>query len=345
MAIDVPSGVDATTGRVSSTALRADLTINLGFLKIGCLLYPGRDYAGENIVVDLGIPLETKGIQRFLLAQEILKLLPVRPAWGHKGTFGHTLVIGGSKTYAGAPSLAAQAVLRGGGGLVTVAIPDCIANRFGPNELILVPIASKDGYFGERSIPELESILAKKDALVIGPGLGQGPETLKVVQTVLTKWTKPAVIDADALKSLTPDFLKSVSLKQRKQWIITPHPGEMGTLINSDAVSVNRERLGISKDYALKWGIVVVLKGAPTIISDGQQTYINSTGNNGLATGGTGDVLAGLIGSLLAQGLSPLDAGCVGVYAHGAAGDLGARHCARGLIASDCLKLLPEILA
>ena len=347
VAIDVPSGVDATTGQVETTAFRADLTINLGFLKTGCLLYPGQAYAGKNIVVDLGFPLHpTTRIPRQLLGVETLHLLPPRVPWGHKGTFGHVLVVGGSKDYPGAPALSGQAVLRGGAGLVTVAVPECIAGRFRPDELIVVPLVTNGaGYLGEESFLQLEDLLTNKNSLVIGPGLGNHPEVLSLVKALLEQWTGPTVIDADALRVLTEGFLESIPSGKRQQWIITPHPGEMARLIHSDAVQINQERLSASEEFAHNWGINVVLKGAPTIITNGEKTYINSTGNHGLGTAGTGDVLAGLIGSLLAQGLKPIEASCVGVYAHGAAGDLAAKQGARGLIASDCLKWLPEILA
>lgn len=347
VAVDVPSGVNACTGQVEHTACRADLTINLGFLKTGCLLHPGQAYAGKNIVVDLGFPLDfSPNIHRYLLGQETLDLLPPRVPWGHKGTFGHTLVVGGSQVYVGAPALSGYAALRGGGGMTTVAVPQGIVSRFQADELIVSPIAdNSEGNLGVNSLPQLVKLLEHKDALVVGPGLGSHPETISMVQELLRRWSGPTVLDADALKALTEEFLNSLPDSQRRQWIITPHPGEMACLIRSDASRVNANRLAVAVDFAKKWGINVVLKGAPSIITDGEKTYINSTGNHGLATAGTGDVLAGLIGALLAQGLQPLEAGCVGVYAHGAAADLVARQGARGLIASDLLNKLREILS
>lgn len=254
--------------------------------------------------------------------------------------------MGGSKDYVGAPALCGHAVLRGGGGMVTVAVPKGIASRFRPDELIVVPLAeNQEGYLGEDSLPQLQELLQNKDVLVVGPGLGNHPDAVGTVLELLKFWTGPTVIDADALRALTADFLDSLPFVQRQQWIITPHPGEMARLVHSDASQINANRLGVAHDFAKKWGVKVVLKGAPTIITDGENTYINSTGNHGLATAGTGDVLAGLIGALLAQGLGPLEAGLCGVYAHGAAGDLAASQGARGLVASDCLDKLQEILS
>ena len=345
VAIDCPTGVNSTTGEVQSTAVEADLTINLGLLKLGCVLYPGQMYAERNVVVDLGFPLTAEGISRELLGEHVLEWLPHRFPWSHKGTFGHSLVVAGSVSYAGAAYLCSQAVLRGGGGLTTVAVPEGIYERFPPDELIVVPVAqTESGAFGHASLTKLLSLLENKDVLAIGPGLGRDGETIKTVQNILESWDKPAVIDADGLIALDQQFLEKIPQTRRKKWVITPHPGEMARLVGGDAAAANADRIGVASRFAQKWDLVVVLKGAPTIIASSDTTYINSTGNHGLATGGTGDVLTGLIASLLAQGLEPIKAAAVGVYAHGKAGDLAGAKGKRGLIASDCLQFLQEIL-
>lgn len=346
VAVDVPSGVDASSGQVKGEAIRAELTINLGLLKAGCLLHPGRDYAGKIRTIDLGIPLADSDFPtRYLLGQSILDLPPNRDKAGHKGSFGHVLVVGGSRIYAGAPALSGQAVLRGGAGMATLAVPQSIAARFPADELIIVPMENTSaGALSEDALPDLLQLAEGMDVLVVGPGLSCEAESLSAVQALLADWERPAVIDADALRILLTEFLETIRPEQRARWIVTPHPGEMARLLGNTAAEVNKNRLGAAQEFAKKWGLVTVLKGAPTIISDGEKTYINSTGSHGLATAGTGDVLAGLIGSFLAQGLEPLEAAAVGVYTHGAAADLAGETGQRSLIASDCLKLLTQVL-
>ncbi|HHY15727.1 MAG TPA: NAD(P)H-hydrate dehydratase [Firmicutes bacterium] len=346
VAVDIPSGVHAATGQVRGAAVKADLTVGLGLLKAGCLLHPGREYSGDVKLINLGIPLTGDGFPvRRLLDASILHTLPSRSPAGHKGTFGHVLVVGGSRNYAGAPSLSGQAALRGGAGLVTLAVPENIVSRFPPSELIILPLEGTDsGSLARSALAGLLKEGANKDVLVVGPGLSREPESLDLVQHLLRAWDRPAVIDADALEVLTSDFLKSIEPANRSKWILTPHPGEMARLLGNTPAEVNENRLQIAQEFAEKWGLILVLKGAPTIISSGKITYINSTGSHGLASAGTGDVLAGLIGSLAAQGLNPLKAAAAGVYAHGAAGDLAGEKGQRSLIAGDCLHLLPRIL-
>lgn len=345
VAVDVPTGVDAATGEVFSEAVQADLTINLGFLKLGCLLYPGKAHAGKNIVVDLGFPLQFESGSRYYLQDKCLNWLPKRDATGHKGSFGHVLVVAGSSKYAGAAKLAGQAALRGGSGLVTLGVPQSLLHRLPADELMVQALPENEGgSLGLVSLPLLEALLDDKDVLVLGPGLSADLEVTLLVQNLLSQWSKPAVIDADALLALDEQFLTSISYEQRKQWILTPHPGEMARLSQSDAKNVNAKRVEVAEKFAETWGVVLVLKGAPTIIANSKKTYLNSSGNPSLATAGTGDVLAGLIGALLAQGMEPLKAAASAVYAHGKAGDLLGAKGQMGLIASDCLQKLPEIL-
>lgn len=346
VAVDCPTGVNAGTGEVSPGAVKADLTINLGLFKLGCLLYPGREYAGQIRVVDLGFPQPQEGLDRELLGPEVLSWLPTRPPWGHKGTFGHTLVVAGSLNYAGAARLCGQAVLRGGGGVVSVAVPEGIYPRFLPDELIVVPVPQTEGgTIGPESVERMLELASGKDVLAVGPGLGSCGEVVPAVQALLRSWEGPVVIDADGLRALTPEFLQSRPVQQRGRWIITPHPGEMAQLITSDPGQVNRDRVGTALEFAKKWGLVVVLKGAPTIVAGPEKVYLNSTGSAALATAGTGDILTGLTAALLSQGMEPLPAAAAAVYIHGRAGDLAAERCgARGLRASDCLDLIQEIL-
>lgn len=346
VAVDVPTGVDATTGEVAGEAVRADYTCCLGHLKLGCLFYPGRSYVGEYVVLDIGIPHKlAEGIERWLLEREDLGKLPERPPWGHKGTFGHTLVVGGSLGMAGAAWLCAKAVYRGGGGMVTLAVPQSIANRFPPDEVIVKPIPdTPEGTLGSPSIEALRELLKGKDVLAVGPGLSNRPEVKQVVEYLLRSWTGPAVIDADGLNVLTDEFVMSVPSEQRRNWVLTPHPGEMGRLLNQPPQWVNAHRGTVGGDLAARWGVTVVLKGTPTVISGQGRMYISTAGNSGMGSAGMGDVLTGVIAAFLAQGMEPLEAAALGAYVHGLAGDLAGEKGRRGMTAGDCLEALQFIL-
>lgn len=347
VSVDVPTGVDATTGAVSSTgAVKADFTAALGFLKMGCLFYPGRSYVGEYTVLDIGIPHKlAEGISTFVMEPDDLSKLPERPPWGHKGTFGHTLVVAGSLGMAGAASLTSQAVYRGGGGLVSLAVPRSIVDRFIPNEVIVKPIPdTPEGTFGTPSIEALEKLLDGKNVLAIGPGLSNSEDVKMVVEYLLTSWKGPVVIDADALNILTREFVESIPEEQRQGWVLTPHPGEMGRLVGQPAQWVNERRGTIARELAARWGVTVVLKGAPTVICGSQRMYISTAGNPGMGSAGMGDVLTGVIAALLSQGLRPFEAAALGAYIHGLAGDSAAQRGMRGLMASDCLAAVQSIL-
>lgn len=346
VAIDVPTGVDATTGEVAGPAVEADFTVALGFLKQGCLFYPGRSYVGEYAVLDIGIPVKlAQGIQRFLLDRDDLAKLPPRPPWGHKGTFGHTLVVAGSVGMAGAAALCAKAVYRGGGGMVTLAVPASIVQRFSPDEVIVKPIPdTPEGTLGSPSIESLRELLKGKDVLAVGPGLSNRPEVKQVVEYLLRSWTGPAVIDADGLNVLADEFVMSLTPEQRRGWVLTPHPGEMGRLIDRPPQWVNAHRGTVGQELASRWGVTVLLKGAPTVISGPGRIYISTAGNSGMGSAGMGDVLTGVIAAFIGQGMEPLEAAALGAYVHGLAGDAAGEKGKRGLTASDCLAAVQLIL-
>lgn len=346
VAVDVPTGVDATTGEVAGPAVQADFTAALGFLKLGCLFYPGRSFVGDFEVLDIGIPHRlAEDIQRFLLEPEDLAKLPPRPPWGHKGTFGHTLVVAGSQGMAGAAALCAKAVYRGGGGMVTLAVPASIVGRFPPDEVIVKPVPdTPEGTLGSPSIDTLRELLKGKDVLAVGPGLSNRPEVKQIVEYLLRTWTGPAVIDADGLNVLAEEFVLSVPQEQRRRWVLTPHPGEMGRLVGQSAQAVNARRGTAGQELASRWGATVVLKGAPTVISGLERTYISSAGTSGMGSAGMGDVLTGVIAAFLAQGMEPVEAAALGAYVHGLAGERAAEKGSRGLTASDCLAAVQAIL-
>lgn len=229
--------------------------------------------------------------------------------------------------------------------MVTLAVPQSIVDRFPPNEVILKPIPdTPEGTLGSPSIDALRELVAGQDVLAIGPGLSSRPEVKLVVEYLLQNWHGPAVLDADALNVLTEEFMQSVPAQQRERWVLTPHPGEMGRLMGISPQKVNAQRGTIAQELAAQWGVTVVLKGAPTVISGSERMYISTAGNPGMGSAGMGDVLTGLIAAFLSQGMEPLEAAALGAYVHGLAGDRAAQQGMRGLTASDCLAAVRGIL-
>ena len=264
---------------------------------------------------------------------------PPRDVDSHKGDFGHVLVVGGSEGMAGAPALAGMAALRSGAGLVTVACPENSAATvagFEPSMMTL-PLPSEDGGL---VLEALDVIAAHRSTeIAIGPGLGRRPRTIALVRRLLLDLPKTVVIDADGLNSLVGSL---ASLNRSDPTVLTPHPGEFASLcgVSTKDVQANREALAV--DFAATHDVVLVLKGAGTVVTDGASLFVNGTGNPGLATGGTGDVLTGIIAALLAQRMVPFDAACLAVHLHGLAGDLvAAEGSMESLIASDLIRVLP----
>jgi NAD(P)H-hydrate epimerase len=273
------------------------------------------------------------------------RLLP-RPADAHKGTFGKVLVIAGSAGMAGAAVLCGTAALRGGAGLVQVAVPEPILDvvASGSPCYTTAALPAVKGHVCCSALPLVLSLCKKATVVVAGPGLGTGDDVAALIEALVGEFSGPLVLDADALNVL--DARRRWRLKQRSApALFTPHPGEMGRLIGRDTAAVQADRRETALAFARDHGGVLVLKGAETLVTDGQRLYTNTTGNPGLATGGTGDVLAGLLAGLLTQGLPPFESAVLAVYSHGLAGDL-ARD-AKGevaLIATDVLAQLPAAL-
>ena len=270
--------------------------------------------------------------------------LPERSPDSHKGDYGRVLVVAGSTGMAGAAFLAAKGALRAGAGLVTCACPESVWPSLSAKFtcVMTAPMpASPDGGLSEAALAPLLKRVAEADVLCLGPGLGRGEGTERVVRALLAGLKIPAVVDADALAALAPDRAALAGL--RGLGVLTPHPGEMGLLLGTGASAVQADRRASAKGFAERHGVVVVLKGHGTVVTDGKRLAVNDTGNAGMATAGTGDVLAGVVAGLLAQGLSPFEAAYLGVHLHGAAGDLAAK--AKGphaMISTDLLDSLPE---
>lgn len=352
VSVDLPSGIHTDTGKMLGTAVQADLTVTLGNPKLGLFLRAGIDHVGHLRHVDLGIPdhyVEDLRIPIELLTHDMIEpWLPEREPSSHKGTYGHAGFIAGSSGKSGAAALAAQAALRTGAGLVTVAVPAGIQSILASVILEIMTVSlpeTADQTVSTHALPRLHTFLQSHSAIGIGPGLSTHPETVEVVRTLISGCDRPIVIDADALNALAgrTDLLRSCTISP----IVTPHPGEMARLLgDSTATAVNHNRLEIARDFARTHSSIVVLKGARTIIAHPQgPVSMVPTGNPGMATAGTGDVLTGIITGLLAQGLSPWEAAQGGVYVHGVAGDLAAQtYGFASLIASDLLTYLPPAL-
>jgi len=350
LAVDIASGLSADTGAPLGAAVRATMTATFGYPKVGQLMYPGVEHTGLLAVVDIGIPpeaLATVAPRIMLLeSEEVGALLPPRRRDAHKGDFGHVLVVAGSRGKTGAALLAAQAAARSGAGLTTLAVPATLQAVLEAQVREAMTAALADTGDGAAALADgaaVNALLADREAVVCGPGMGQAPATRALVAHVVRQCAAPLVLDADGLNAVAGGAL----LRDRPgPTVVTPHPGEMARLQSGDTARVQADRLGAARAFARAERVVVVLKGARTIIAspDGA-TAICPTGNPGMASGGMGDVLSGVIGALLAQGLAAYDAAALGVFAHGAAGDaVAARQGETGLLASDLLAELPVTL-
>lgn len=349
VAVDVPSGLSADTGLPLGACVQADRTVTFAFLKRGLAVYPGATLAGEVTVADIGIPAQAAAVlpisAELLEEEDARALLPPRPPGAHKGDTGRVLVVAGSRGKTGAAHLALTGALRGGAGLVwLVARADVMALALaGRPEAMSVPLPG-DGPLGSGDVPALVEAARAADALVIGPGIPRGPDTGSALRELLRQIGKPAVLDADALNALAE---RGGPRDLGVPVVLTPHPGEMARLTGRAVAEVQANRIELAAESARAWGVTVVLKGARTVVADpaGPPAVI-PTGNAGMATGGTGDVLAGLAGALLASGLAPGAAGRVAAWVHGRAGDLAARRLGqRGLLAQDLGEAIGEVWA
>ena len=349
VAVDVPTGVDAATGRADPLTPRADVTLALGFPKVGHFIFPAADHVGVLNPLDIGIPPElSKDISLDLITRSwVNEQLPQRPKGGHKGTYGHALIVGGCVNYPGAACLASGAALRSGVGLVTVAAPQSIYGVVASKltEAIQLPLPDNgSGCLHPESLPAIRQALPSYSSLVVGCGMGRSETAMQFLKGLLLSEhtpTQPLLIDADALNILaeTPGWWRRIPAPS----ILTPHPGEMSRLTGLSTEEIQSRRVETAREYASKWGHVVVLKGAFTVIAQPEGLCrIAPFANPLLSVGGTGDVLAGIIGGLLAQGMAPAEAAACGVYLHGAAADnLRVTHGDRGGTAGDIINALP----
>lgn len=352
LAVDLPSGINSETGAVMGTAVRADLTVTFGLAKVGMYCYPGRAYCGEIEVADISLPralLEAPDLQTELITPErAAEGLPARSPQMHKGEAGRLLLIAGSPGMTGAAALAAQAAVRAGAGLVYLAIPEplnAILEGKCTEPITLPQPATAAGALALSAADSLLQHAAQCQAVVLGPGLGREPETAELVRRLVPAIRTPLVVDADALNALTGQA--ELLARRRAPTVITPHPGELSRLRGEPVEGLQADRVTAARRTAAELDCVNLFKGAGTVCADPHgRALLNPTGHDGLASGGTGDVLAGMLGAFLAGGSAPLDAAAAAVYYHGLAADLHAEsHAARSLAASDLLGYLPLALA
>ena len=343
LAVDLPSGLSSDTGRAFEPCVAADLTVTFGALKLGLGLEPGATLAGRIEVADIGLADLTPSTW-LLEPSDGPRWLPRRRADTNKGTYGHLLVVAGSRGKTGAAALAGVAALRSGVGLCTVATPaDALSDVQGHAPELMGVALPAAAVLGPTHLDALLAAAEGKHALVIGPGIPRGPETHALLGELLARLDVPVLLDADGLNAIAGH----AELLERSSGpvVLTPHPGEMARLTGKTVGEVQAHRIAAATGFARAHRAVVVLKGARTVVADsGGQVRVNPTGNPGMATGGTGDVLSGMVGAFLAQGLTPFDAASVGVLAHGLAGDAAARRWGRlGIIASDLTAALGEV--
>lgn len=352
VAVDLPSGINADTGAILGEAVRATLTVTFGLPKVGLYVGPGIDHAGSIEIVDIGIPqsyVEAVGSTISLMTHEHARtVLPQRLPASHKGSYGHAGIIAGSAGKTGAAALAAKAALRTGAGLVTVATPTSVNDTL--ESILLEAMTAPMPETTARTLAlagldDLVSFANSKSAVAIGPGLTTHAETVELVRALISKLQIPCIIDADALNALSGH--SALLAHAKAPLVLTPHPGEMARLAEGATTqSVNTDRIGCASQFAKENQVILVLKGARTVVAhpDGR-VAVCPTGNPGMATAGTGDVLTGMIVSFLAQGCPAWDSACAATYFHGLAGDLAAAHLGpAGMIAGDLIDRIPYAL-
>jgi hydroxyethylthiazole kinase-like uncharacterized protein yjeF len=349
VAVDIPSGLDTDSGAPLGVSIQAEMTVALAYPKLGVVTYPGVNYAGDLVAADIGIAAE--GVAEVapkteLLDRETIRwLVPRREPDTHKGTYGHALIVAGSRGKTGAAVVAARAAMRAGAGLVTLAAPRSLNNILAG---ALVEVMTE--LLPDNTAEQMESLsdgdwrrlLERKHALLFGPGIGVTAATQNALRWLLRNLAIPWVIDADGLNSLA---LEIDRLRYaRTAPILTPHPGEMARLTGKSTAEVNADRIGLARGFAVENRCHLILKGARTVIATpAGRVFINPSGNPGMASGGMGDVLAGILTALLGQGLGAEDAMKLGVYLHGFVGDTAAQVKGEiGLIASDIIEGLPS---
>ncbi len=352
VSIDVPAGADCDTATVQGTVFKADMTIAISAYKPIHIMKPCNKYCGRIVIADIGITDDDyKNIDSVtcftLNAQDIKKMLPKRKPVSNKGTYGHALCVCGSMRMTGAAYLAVTGALRCGAGLVTAAFPQSAYAAIAPKftEPLLLPLESNfEGTFAFNAMAGVAEASARATAVLLGCGIGFNKDTVRMIINLVKELKKPIIIDADGINAITTniDILKEAQAPV----ILTPHPGEMSRLCGKTVAEIIANPIGIAHAFAKEYGVTVVLKTANTVVCDGKRIYVNSTGNAGLARGGSGDLLAGMMVSFLAQNMTPFDAAVCSVYLHGLCADAVAEKTSmRGMLPTDVLNYLPELFS
>jgi NAD(P)H-hydrate epimerase len=337
VAVDVPTGVDSDTGEILGTAVKANLTITFHKTKKG--LENAREYVGELIVKDIGLP---KKFENYAGPGDVLLVTKPRQPESHKGDFGRLLVIGGSETFSGAPALVALAALRTGVDLAYIAAPEKTAYAISSMSQDLITIKLEGSHLNLDNVPALKAYIGIVNAVVLGPGLGLHVETREAVKALIDaveSFGKPLLLDADGLKAFA-EYKRKLSVP----CVLTPHAGEYVILTGRKAPEDLRERASEVQKTAPELGAVILLKGTVDVISDGKHLKLNFTGNPGMTVGGTGDVLSGIVGALLAQQSDPFEAAVAGAFINGAAGDFVFEEKGYHMVATDLIERIPQIL-
>ena len=344
LAVDLPSGLDASTGEVIGPSAAADLTVTFAAPKRAHIFSPAAGRCGEIVVTDLGLPdqvlADTPGYLHLLVSEELASLVLEPSPDDHKGHFGHCLIVAGSKGKGGAAILAARAAVRGGAGLVTVAVPEPLwpeADSASLESMTLALSSDRSGGLTVDAAAEVLEALAGKSCLALGPGLGTSGTTLTAVRGLAAATDLPLILDADGLNAFVGH--RDILVGRQGATILTPHPGEAARLFESSIEAIHGDRIEFTRRQAIDHGLVLVLKGRQTLVATPQgDVYVNPTGNPGMASGGAGDVLTGLIAALVARNYDPVVAACLGVYVHGLAADLALeRQSVESLHANDLL--------
>lgn len=330
VSLDIPSGLNADTGAVMGGAVRADATVTFIGLKQGLYTGDAADYCGEICYSSLGIPNNIYQKVKFSSLRIDQPIIQPRSRCAHKGNHGHVLVIGGDSGFSGAAKMAAQAAARVGAGLVSVATREAHACFLNVNRPELM-------CYGVENAEQLEPLLRKASVIAIGPGLGQSGWSNLLFEVAATT-TKPLIIDADGLNILAKKSIKN------ENWVLTPHPGEAARLLQCATEEIQRDRFAAVSEIQEKYRGVTVLKGAGSLIDNGRKIFVSTTGNPGMASGGMGDVLTGVIAGLIAQGFNNDDAARIAVYLHGEAADMAAQKGERGLLACDLIPFLRNLV-
>lgn len=350
LSLDIPSGVNGDTGIAEGQAVRATMTITFGALKIGLVCNDARDLAGEIRIADISIPqsvFQRAGLSAGLVViDDVRASLPMRPSTAHKYSVGKVLVVAGSKGFTGAAALCATAALRAGAGAVVLATPESVypilARKL--SEVIVEPVPStKEGTMAAAAFDKVMERIRWADVTVVGPGLSRNPETQQTILRIIEANKSKMLVDADGLNALAEAGTDRLR-KSRGRFILTPHTGEMARLTKQSSAAIEQHRVAVAQRVAQKLGHTVILKGAPTVTAaDDGFAYVNPTGNPGMATVGAGDVLAGIVAALWAQGLTVDQASYCGVYLHGLAGDFAAQKLGQAsVVAHDLIDYLPS---